>query len=169
MNEQDVQWVGEERWSYRCSFAHPRPSSHSSCQRIHLVFEGLDTFATVRLNGKIILESDNMFLAHRIDVTGAVVKSRDDELLENKTNDLQIDFDSASQRGRALVKAHPEHRFAGTLGGNERMAVRKAQYHWGWDWGPTLVTAGPVSNFLKLNSTSFSHVWSNADRYTVLI
>ncbi|OIW30083.1 glycoside hydrolase [Coniochaeta ligniaria NRRL 30616] len=136
-NELDVQWVGEERWSYRCTFRSPRGDN----DRTSLVFEGLDTFATVRLNGTVILESDNMFLEHRVDVTAAI-KRPDGEPLQD-TNTLQIDFDSAPARGRALMEAHPEHRFVGTLGGNERMAVRKAQYHWGWDWGPTLLTAGP--------------------------
>ncbi|KAI2629953.1 glycoside hydrolase [Hypoxylon sp. NC1633] len=138
MNELDVQWVGEERWSYRCSFASPpNPPQGDGC-RVNLVFEGLDTFATVYLNGKLILECDNMFLAHRVDITKEI-KCRDGQ----DTNTLQIDFDSAAARGRAIVEGHPEHRFVGTLGGDERMAVRKAQYHWGWDWGPALVTAGP--------------------------
>lgn len=25
---------------------------------------------------------------------------------------------------------------------NSRVYVRKAQYHYGWDWGPSLITAG---------------------------
>ncbi|KAI1373873.1 glycoside hydrolase [Hypoxylon crocopeplum] len=136
MNELDVQWVGEERWSYRYTFASPPSPPPGDSHRINLVFEGLDTFAAVRLNGKLILECDNMFLTYRVDITEEI------ERLQG-TNTLQIDFDSAAARGRAIVEAHPEHRFVGTLGGDERMAVRKAQYHWGWDWGPTLVTAGP--------------------------
>lgn len=141
MNELDIQWVGEERWSYHCTFTSP-PKPQGSSHRVNLVFEGLDTFAMVRLNGKAILECDNMFLAYRVDITEAIERHRDGAQLQGK-NTLQIDFDSATARGRATVEAHPEHRFVGTLGGDERMAVRKAQYHWGWDWGPTLVTAGP--------------------------
>lgn len=30
-----------------------------------------------------------------------------------------------------------------SFGGPERLFVRKAQYHWGWDWGPALNTSGP--------------------------
>ncbi|XXH00713.1 hypothetical protein Hte_007063 [Hypoxylon texense] len=141
MNELDVQWVGEKRWSYRCTFASPPSLRQGDSRRVNLVFEGLDTFATVRLNGKVILESDNMFLEYRVDITDAI-DHQDEEHLQRGTNTLQIDFDSAAARGCAIVEAHPEHRFVGTLGGDERMAVRKAQYHWGWDWGPTLVTAG---------------------------
>ncbi|CAK7214949.1 hypothetical protein SCUCBS95973_002310 [Sporothrix curviconia] len=126
LNELDVQWVGEANWSYRCS------------HRIHLVFEGLDTFATVYLNGEQILECDNMFVAHRVDVTASLR-----HVPAGAPSTLQIDFQSAVARGREVVAAHPGHQYVGTLGSAERMAVRKAQYHWGWDWGPALVTAGP--------------------------
>lgn len=101
-----------------------------------LVFEGLDTFATVRLNGNVILESNNMFIPYRVDVTA-------DLCPPGAANSLVLDFESALVRGRALREAHPEHRFLASLGGPERLAVRKAQYHWGWDWGPILATAGP--------------------------
>ncbi|CAK7219173.1 hypothetical protein SBRCBS47491_003756 [Sporothrix bragantina] len=138
MNELDVQWVGEQCWSYRCTFASPpKDTLRNAHRRIHLVFEGLDTFATVYLNGTQILECDNMFVAHRVDVTTALAPGNDAK------NTLQINFSSAVVRGREIVAAHPEHQYVGTLGSDERMAVRKAQYHWGWDWGPALVTAGP--------------------------
>lgn len=103
--------------------------------RVGLVFEGLDTFAKVRLNNRVILESDNMFIAHHIDVTAY--------LHSDAPNALQIDFDSARERGRAVQSAHAEHRYLASLGSPERLAVRKAQYHWGWDWGPAFLTAGP--------------------------
>ena len=52
MNERDVQWVDKKDWIYECPFQMPkaRPDEH-----IDLVFEGLDTFAHVTLNGVYIL------------------------------------------------------------------------------------------------------------------
>jgi beta-mannosidase len=89
------------------------------------VFEGLDTFADVKVNDRSILKSENMFLSHRCDVT---------ELLKpNVDNDLRIDFDSALLKGREIEKQHPEYRFlsvASIPGENGRVGVRKAQYHW---------------------------------------
>jgi beta-mannosidase len=35
------------------------------------------------------------------------------------------------------------HAKRGEIGGAERLFVRKAQYHWGWDWGPAINTSGP--------------------------
>lgn len=61
---QDVQWVGEKDWIYRCQFE-LSTTELSGYQNVNLVFEGLDTFGTVYLNGKEILSCDNMFISHR--------------------------------------------------------------------------------------------------------
>lgn len=100
------------------------------------MFDGLDTFATVYLDDKIILESDNMFLVHRIDVT--------EQLLEDdrQGHKIEVIFDSALLKAREIQKKYPHHKWVGFNGETARLAVRKAQYHWGWDWGPILMTAG---------------------------
>lgn len=100
---------------------------------VALVFEGLDTFANVRLNGETILESDNMFTPYRVDISKRL---RDG-------NSLEIDFAPALLRAREIKAQYPDHRWEGFNGEMARLAVRKAQYHWGWDWGPVLMTAGP--------------------------
>ncbi|KAJ4290785.1 Beta-mannosidase B [Collariella sp. IMI 366227] len=98
-----------------------------------LAFDGLDTFATVVLNGTTILETDNMFTPERVTVT---------EVLKEQ-NELVITFDSAFIRGCKLVEQYPDHKWGCWNGDTSRLAVRKAQYHWGWDWGPMLMTCGP--------------------------
>jgi beta-mannosidase len=100
-----------------------------------LAFDGLDTFATVKLNGEIILESDNMFVPHRCDVSK--------KLKVDSSNVLEIDFKSARLEAIKIKEQHPEHKWVGFNGDMARLAVRKAQYHWGWDWGPILNTCGP--------------------------
>jgi beta-mannosidase len=136
MNEHEAIWVGESSWSYRCTLPTPPTTQHPRT-RIALVFEGLDTFATVKLNGIVILSSDNMFISHHVDVTSQIPSNL------QATNTLQIDFESALVRGRDIMKERPEHAFNHRQGGVERIGVRKAQYHWGWDWGPKYMTAGP--------------------------
>jgi beta-mannosidase len=99
-----------------------------------LAFDGLDTFATVKLGGSTILKSDNMFLPHRIEVT---------DLIRNaEKHSLEIEFEPALLKARELKKQHPEHKWICFNGDSARLAVRKAQYHWGWDWGPFLMCAG---------------------------
>ncbi|KFX95141.1 hypothetical protein V490_04005 [Pseudogymnoascus sp. VKM F-3557] len=132
MNELQTHWVGEKSWTYRCTFS---AGSKIDGTRSVLVFEGLDTFATVRLNGTEILKSENMFIPYHIDVTATIIS--------DALNTIEIDFDSALLRAREIGEEHPEHRFIGHQTEPERIGVRKAQCHWGWDWGPKLMTAGP--------------------------
>lgn len=130
-NELKAEWVGKAAWSYKLDFASPEISS--GCL-VELVFEGLDTFANVKLDGLTILESDNMFLPHRVDITKAISRS--------EKHTLEIDFESALLKGSEIKSQHPEHKWVGFNGDMGRLAVRKAQYHWGWDWGPVLNCAG---------------------------
>jgi len=118
-NELAVQWIGEVAWTYQTSFAAPAVPSGA---RAVIEFGGLDTFATVVLNGKTILESDNMFTPFRVDVTSA--------LKADAENQLTITFDSAYLRGWKLVEEFPDHKWGCWNGDNSRLAVRKAQYHW---------------------------------------
>ncbi|KAJ8295510.1 Beta-mannosidase B [Rhodotorula toruloides] len=142
-NEEAVQWVGEADWICRCDFEVERlPKKRSKEgegeeERADLVFEGLDTFATVYLNGDKILEADNMFREWRVPLRCSQ--------LRHGRNLLYIVFHSAFRRGRELQmqilgrnKSWPAWN-----GDPSRLFVRKAQYHYGWDWGPTLMTAGP--------------------------
>jgi beta-mannosidase len=127
-NELDVQWVAETDWLYRTYFDTPDLETLSE-----LCFEGLDTFATVWLNGTEILRSDNMFVPHRVNVSG---------LLRTKDNELRVLFESAWRRGHELQAAHGGAKPLWN-GDSSRLHVRKAQFHYGWDWGPKLVDAGP--------------------------
>ncbi len=119
-----------------------------------VVFEGLDTFAIVSLNGSKILTSDNMFVSHRVDISN----------LLQEDNVLEITFDSATLRGTELVKEHSyEHVFYVRQTDVSRMPVRKAQYHWGWDWGPILTTAGPWRPvYLEQYTIKVTDVWYQA-------
>ncbi|CAG9989738.1 unnamed protein product [Clonostachys byssicola] len=131
-NENLVQWVGEAQWVYRTTFSSPEISGGAKAV---LAFDGLDTFATVVLNGEKILETDNMFIPERVDVT-KILKAQGE-------NELVINFDSAYLRGCKLVEKYPDHKWGCWNGDVSRLAVRKSQFHWGWDWGPTLLTCGP--------------------------
>jgi beta-mannosidase len=127
-NELDVQWVAEADWLYRTRFDAPDLEPITE-----LCFDGLDTFAVVWLNGHEILRTDNMFTPRRIDVSS---------LVRTKDNELRILFESAWRRG---LEVQADHGGAKPLwnGDPSRLHVRKAQFHYGWDWGPKLVDAGP--------------------------
>ena len=119
-NELDCQWVGDSHWTYRTRL--PVLSTDREYTHHVLAFDGLDTLATVRLDGQVILESFNMFVQHRVDIT---TRLRPDPV------DLEIEFRPAFAEGRRVQSAHPDHQWVGSNGDMSRLAVRKAQYHWG--------------------------------------
>ncbi|GAP85299.1 putative glycoside hydrolase family 2 protein [Rosellinia necatrix] len=152
-NELDVQWVGEKVWVYRTKFTSPDATGPKAV----IAFDGLDTFATVVLNGKTILVSENMFVPERVDVTDVLAKAGGE-------NELVITFDSAYLRGWKLVEKHPEHKWGCWNGDNSRLAVRKTQYHWGWDWGPTLLSCGPWRPInLEIYESRVADLWCDID------
>jgi beta-mannosidase len=125
-NENKVQWVEKQTWEYRLEFNVDEKTL--SRKHIELVFDGLDTYAETYLNGKNILNVDNMFHDWRVDVKSALKKNH---------NILLIKFLSSSAFAQKL-KESSELKYPD----NERVFVRKAQYQFGWDWGPRLVTCG---------------------------
>ncbi len=140
MNERGVQWVDERGWVYRLAFDVDAVELDGA--RHVLRFDGLDTIATLLLNDTEIGCVDNMFVAHEFDVTNA---------LRVGTNTIEVRFEPAEAVGArrrldALVDL--DDSVAGSPGFTSRSPVRKAQYMWGWDWGPRLRGCGiwqPVS------------------------
>ncbi|TVY81447.1 Beta-mannosidase B [Lachnellula suecica] len=136
INEIETLWVNDADWEYRTTF--PSPASSPS-SRHELYFEGLDTICSIALNGKTILETRNMHMEYRIDVTKFLSEKEGDE------NVLELKFRNAPEFAKK-EKDRIGYKGNGTdvhFGGPERLFVRKAQYHWGWDWGPAINTSGP--------------------------
>ncbi len=125
IGEQQVQWIAEKDWEYVCEFEYAKVENTTHYE---ITFQGLDTYAKVYLNGNLILKSDNMFLRYIVDVK---------KYLRKGTNTLKIVFESAVNRGKLEAKKLPY-----SLPGDEKIFTRKAQYQYGWDWGPRLVTCG---------------------------
>ena len=125
-NEQLVQWVGKKTWIYEKQFTIPSQLLRNLNRVVVLVFEALDTYTTVTLDGKTILETDNMFLSHRVDITEQV---RAPQMAENDTHTLRILFHNAERKAIEEMEKHPEQSWFSFHFGNKRLAVRKAQYH----------------------------------------
>ena len=157
-NEAKVQWVEQEDWEYATDFV--ADDKLLKRQHIELLFDGLDTYARVFLNGQLILSADNMFRHWAVDIR---------QYLKPGKNHLKIMFESAVKKGKAAAGALPY-----TLPGEEKVFTRKAQYQYGWDWGPRLVTCGiykPVYiNYwddLRLKSLGYFIKELNDNRATV--
>ncbi len=128
MNENDIQWIENLQWIYRREF--PVDAALLKEQHIILVAEGLDTYAHIVINGKSVASTEDMFVEHRFDVKG---------YLKSGTNSIEIRFDSPVVQSKQLEKKNGMLRVALE---SHRVYVRKAQYSFGWDWGPKLTTLG---------------------------
>ncbi|WP_113653503.1 beta-mannosidase [Pedobacter namyangjuensis] len=126
-NEKKLQWIEKENWNYKTTF--DVSSALLAKKHIDLVFDGLDTYAEVYLNDKPLLKADNMFRQWSANVKA---------LLKKKGNKLLIKFQSAQNKVDTLAKADAPF----IIPDNARAYVRKAQFHFGWDWGPKLTGAG---------------------------
>ncbi|KAE9369805.1 glycoside hydrolase family 2 protein [Stipitochalara longipes BDJ] len=137
-NELNTLWVNDANWTYRTesipSVEFPDPAS-----RAVLVFDGLDTIVSVYLNDVLILESVDMHIHHTVDVT-ELMKSHGE-----KGSVLELRFSNAPAYGKTEMEriGYKGNKSDIHFGGAERLFVRKAQYHWGWDWGPAINTSGP--------------------------
>jgi beta-mannosidase len=129
-NEDLVQWIGLKDWTYRRQFN--VPAEMLDRRHVELVFEGLDTFARVKLNGRKVAATSNMFIMYRFDVK---------KILKPGRNTIEVKFLSPLREGLRLHRRHREVRLY-EADGNPRPYVRKAQYSFGWDWGPKLPTSG---------------------------
>jgi beta-mannosidase len=137
-NDFHLQWIGLTDWEYQTTFE--IDSASLSCEHVDLVFDGLDTFADVYLNGQAILRADNMFRQWRIPAK---------TLLKPGVNILRVVFHSAVEKMLPSVKALPyvlPSMTTNNFGNEENIATapytRKAPYQYGWDWGPRYLTEG---------------------------
>jgi beta-mannosidase len=143
-NEKSLQWIENESWEYAGKFNCDNITLKN--KHLELNFEGLDTYAKVFLNGQPILECNNMFRSWSVDVK---------PYLKGGENTLQIIFESAVKKGKADAAKLPY-----ILPGDEKVFTRKAQYQYGWDWGPRFVTCG-IYNPIKL------HCWNDVSVISV--
>jgi len=128
-NERRVQWVAEADWEYRKSFDVTPELLRQP--HIWLACDGLDTLATVSLNGRELGRAMNMFRQYRWDVK---------DLLVAQSNELRMYFASsakyiAEQESIRSLPA-PTHSLPGGP------SIRKAPCQFGWDWGPKLPPVG---------------------------
>ncbi|MFI7037629.1 glycosyl hydrolase 2 galactose-binding domain-containing protein [Microbispora rosea] len=129
-NEDRLTWIGRTAWSYETIFVWESAGDGADDDRADLVCEGLDTAATLVLNGVEIGTTANMHRSYRFPVR---------HLLSEGENTLKILFDPPygyAEAQRAALGDRP-----GAYA-EPYQFIRKMACNFGWDWGPTVVTAG---------------------------
>ncbi|WP_184671619.1 glycoside hydrolase family 2 protein [Rhodanobacter sp. A1T4] len=138
-NEAAIQWAGLADWQYRTTFQVDRATL--SRDHLELVFDGLDTFAEVYLNGHKLISADNMFRRWSIPAKTE---------LHTGSNTLEVRLYSPIKRLQPWLLKQPyalpgefDSAFGDEPKGKQTANyIRKAQYQYGWDWGPRIVTEG---------------------------
>jgi len=147
-NEQKLQWIENENWNYKTTVNLTR--EQLSQENIEIEFEGLDTYATVFLNGENIIDAINMFRTWKVDIK---------KIAKTGGNQLEVHFTSPLKYNSEKVKNHPYK----LPSGNETVDVkvssftRKAAYQFGWDFGPRFVTSGIWKN-VKINTWNTARI-----------
>lgn len=125
-NELDCTWIEDREWWYRLTFQGPTDALAAD-ERLLLIFHGLDTFVTIWLNGEELGQQHDMFSAAVFDVSR--------QLHIGQPNTLALCFD----RPLAYAEGRTERN---GIAFKESALLRKAQFGYGWDWGPRLPTVG---------------------------
>jgi beta-mannosidase len=138
-NEAAIQWAGLTGWEYRTTIA-VTPALLAR-DHLDLVFDGLDTFATVLVNGRPLLSADNAHRRWRADAK---------PFLHAGANELLVRFVSPIRKLQPMVlaEAHPlpgeyDSAFGDEPKGKQTSPyIRKPKYQYGWDWAPRIVSIG---------------------------
>ncbi|MFG2923708.1 glycoside hydrolase family 2 protein [Streptomyces sp. NPDC048305] len=125
-NEERLGWIGRTDWTYRTTFQWSA-DAHTSTD---LCFDGLDTVATVLLNGTEAGSTANQHRGYRFPVR---------HLLREGSNTLAVRFTAPYTYAEALRDKLGDRPGAYT---EPYAFIRKMACNFGWDWGPTLVTSG---------------------------
>lgn len=124
-NELNMNWISECDWVYQTEFDFNADSN----ENVDLIFEGLDTISEIYLNNKKLGETDNMFLKFQYNVKD-ILKSKN-KLKVIIKSPVKYALDQENKYGRIPVALN-----------SSRVYIRKAQYSFGWDWGPSFPTSG---------------------------
>jgi beta-mannosidase len=124
-------WIEERDFVYRAEL--PLTAEQATLPA-RIVFDSLDTFATVYLNGERLAHHENQLRRLFVEVTGKLKAGK---------NRLSIAFEASMPA--TVRRAGPPLPFWNEPW--ERLYVRKSQMSYGWDWAartPTVGPAGPV-------------------------
>lgn len=141
LNEHDVQWIDKTDWEYKTIFH--VDDNMLGCDRIQLDFKGIDTYAEIFVNSKQLFQADNMFREWQADLKD-LIKAGENELHIILRSPILKGIEKYDAQGFVIPVSDNDLAEIGAVEGNKKVSVytRKAGYHFGWDWGPRLVTSG---------------------------
>ena len=157
--ENQLLWISDHPWDYTLRFDADKELLDK--EKVELVFDGIDTYAEVKLNGEKLFFADNQFRVWKYEVK---------DLLKKKDNLLEVHFIRYDSTQLALYEQHQPRL-------PEKYAVtRKAPYQHGWDWAPKYKNVGiwkPVKligwNEARLENAYIVTQAANAERAELML
>ena len=139
--ENQLLWISDHPWDYTLRFDADKDLLEK--ENVELKFEGIDTYAEVKLNGEKLFFADNQFRIWKHEVK---------DLLKKKDNLLEVHFLRYDSTQLALYEQHQPRL-------PEKYAVsRKAPYQHGWDWAPKYKNVG-IWKPVKLVAREWNSAW----------
>ncbi|MCX5691913.1 MAG: hypothetical protein NTV94_19325 [Planctomycetota bacterium] len=145
-HELTQQWIGVTDWVFKASFS---LDSQSGAHTAHeLVIDGLDTTATIRINGAIAGQSANVHHEHRFSIS---------HLIHEGPNEIEIHFEAPL----CEIRRREQELGARPVNGDwdPFIFMRKAACNFGWDWGPKVATCG-IWKYFRIESRSTPRIQS---------
>ena len=132
-NEELFQWMEEHKWTFKGSFIVRYDDMKQDY--VYLEFPSIDTYATIKVNGKVLGNTNNAFRVWRFDVK---------DLVRIGTNFVEVEFTPPVLFHKEEYKKEKYHLPAPNDVHSIAIApkVRKPQYHFGWDWALRLNLMG---------------------------
>ena len=127
-NEFGLRWICQRDWVARRVFEVARVDQV-------LVLSMLDTVAEVRVNGVLVLASDNMFRSYRVDVSRALKLGENEVAITFRSPAVEAAKRQAAQRYFVPFSANNTPIHNGNM-------LRKPSCDFGWDWNIALATFG---------------------------
>eukprot|EP00741_Cyanophora_paradoxa_P023670 tig00021612_g22864.t1 len=139
-NEREQRWIAQETWEYFLNFTIPAEGS------ARLIFEGLDTFASVWLDGSPLGEASNAHRRWSFDLPHGPAAAPG-------THELRVRFRPVESVTAPLAAAGarplPCDQYAPPASAREargprfnRSFARKPGVDYGWNWAPALLPVG---------------------------
>ena len=145
-NERELQWIEKLDWDYVTTFSVSADLLNQ--EHIELVADGLDTVATITLNGREVARTENMFIGYRFPIESFLRKGR---------NELAIRFTSPLSYIESHRTADHFAEWNDPVGGSS--LIRKEPCSFGWDWGARFATSG-IWKSIRLEAWSGNRIAS---------
>lgn len=136
-NYKDAEWIGRKDFTYLKEFEISEEQEKNEV--IKLCFKGIDLFADIYINDKLVGSTKNAFLGYNFNIKEFVKVGKNILRVEMKSTLNAMDtYDCKDYSSIFNVP---------------RIFVRKPQCHFGWDWAPKICAYGIIDDvYLEFKS-----------------